>query len=128
LPIPKYQEILHPFLQFLSDEKNRTISEITEYLSKKFQLTDREKNQLKPSGGQELFKNRVGWARFYLKKSGLIEKLPNNNIRITKNGLIFFQSHASSFDNKVLMNIPQFSEFMKKLPRKETIKKFPEFD
>jgi len=114
MAIPKYQEILRPILQYLSDEKPRSVQEINDYLAKHFQLTEEEKNCLKPSGGQALFKNRYGWAKFHLKKSGLLKTLSNADTKITKQGLEFLQSHQSSFDRKTLMEISQFSKFIKK--------------
>jgi len=113
MAIPKYEEILRPLLEYLSDEKPHSIQEINVGLAETFQLTEEEKNHPKPSGGQALFRNRWGWSRFYLKKAGLLEFVPSGDTKITKKGLEFLQSHQSSIDRRTLMGIPQFAEFMK---------------
>lgn len=70
--IPKYEEIMLPFLKFLSDGYEHSLSETHDALAEQFQLTDTELRELLPSGRQPIFRNRVGWARTYLKKAKLL--------------------------------------------------------
>ncbi|MFC1566165.1 winged helix-turn-helix domain-containing protein, partial [Candidatus Neomarinimicrobiota bacterium] len=59
--IPKYEEIMLPLLQYLSDQKEHGLSETHDALAKQFKLTDDEIRTLLPSGKQAVFRNRVAW-------------------------------------------------------------------
>lgn len=69
--IPDYQAIMLPLLRFASDGKEHTLREALDALAVQFKLTEQEIKQLLPSGNQETFLNRVGWARSYMGKAGL---------------------------------------------------------
>lgn len=73
MAIPDFQTCMLPFLQQLADEKEHTAGDAEEHLAEHFKLTPTERAQLLPSGQQGVFKNRLGWARTYLKKALLIE-------------------------------------------------------
>lgn len=73
MPIPDYQSIMLPLLKLASDKKEHSIREAIESLSDLFKLSEEEKKEVLPSGQQYVFDNRVGWARTYLKKAGLLE-------------------------------------------------------
>ena len=72
MAIPDYQSIMLPLLIFASDKKEHTFHETVDALADQFKLSDEEKKELLPSGQQEIFFNRVGWARTYLKKANLL--------------------------------------------------------
>ena len=69
--IPKSEEIMLPFLEYLADGEEHSLSETHDALAKHFKLTDEELKELLPSGQQPIFRNRLGWARTYLKKESL---------------------------------------------------------
>ncbi len=87
MAIPDYQTIMLPLLKFASDEKDHSIHEAIKVLADQFNLsTEEKKRELLPSGQQEVFVNRVGWARTYLKKSGLLEAPKRGVLKITQRG------------------------------------------
>jgi len=45
-----------------------------------------ERKVVQPSGKQAVFDNRVGWARTYLKKAGLVDSPTRAVLVITKEG------------------------------------------
>nr|WP_315256107.1 winged helix-turn-helix domain-containing protein [uncultured Duganella sp.] len=65
-----------PFLKFLGDSQEHSLQGAEEALAAYFESTPQERAELLPSGQQGVFKNRIGWARTYLRKAGLIES-PN---------------------------------------------------
>ena len=67
--------------------------------------------QLKPSGGEKLLVNRVGWAIWYLKKADLLNVV-QGVFSITENGKDILRQNLEDIDRTVLMNIPAFKEFM----------------
>jgi restriction endonuclease Mrr len=60
---------------------------LVESVASEFSLTDSERRDLLPSGGQFVFDNRVGWARTYLKKAGLLLAPRRGVVQITDRGL-----------------------------------------
>jgi restriction system protein len=73
MAIPDYQSIMLPLLKFAGDGEEHSLREAIEDLADEFSLTDEERKELLPSGRQATFDNRVGWARTYMKKAGLLE-------------------------------------------------------
>ncbi len=86
MAIPQFQQIMLPLLQLLGDKKEHTLREITEPLAEYFKLSEDEKNELITSGKQAVFDNRVGWARTYMKKAGLIVSTSRGVFRISDRG------------------------------------------
>ena len=68
--IPDYQSCMLPLLRFYADGREKSFREAIETLADEFHLTDVERREMLPSGQQEVFANRVGWARTYMKKAG----------------------------------------------------------
>ena len=112
MAIPKYDEITLPMLQYFSDDKPHLINDLIDHISAHFKLSEEEKNQLKPSGGQTLFRNRIGWSKFYLKKAGLISVSPDKMHQITQDGLDLLKKNPEKIDRKLLQQIPKYAEFI----------------
>ena len=53
------------------------VKDVVAQLADEFKLTLEERAQLLPSGGTLTFASRVGWAKTYLKKAGLVEGVQN---------------------------------------------------
>ena len=86
MAVPDFQTIMLPFLRFMRDGNEHSIQEIADNLAKEFGLSAEELNVLIPSGKQGLFYNRVGWARTYLVKSGLLKFKRRSFVQITERG------------------------------------------
>lgn len=71
-----------PLLHFAGDEREHSLREAIEVLAGEFRLTEEEQKELLPSGRQPTFDNRVGWARTYMKKAGLLETPRRGYFRI----------------------------------------------
>ena len=87
MAIPDYQSIMLPLLEYAGDQREHTRRQAVEDLANRFNLTDEEVRELLPSGRQSVFENRVGWARTYMKKAGLLESPKRAVFRITDRGL-----------------------------------------
>jgi restriction system protein len=70
MPIPDFQSIMLPLMRLCADGKEHAISETTEALADQFNLSDDERKALLPGGVQEVFRNRVAWAKSLLKIAG----------------------------------------------------------
>ena len=73
MSVPDFQSIMLPLLHQFRDGKEHSVHEVTDSLAQAFALSEQDVNELLPSGKQPTFYNRVGWARTYLTKSGLLE-------------------------------------------------------
>lgn len=111
MAIPDYQTCMLPFLRFLGDNSEHSLRDTEESLAKHFDLTDSERVELLQSGQQGIFKNRIGWARTYLKKAGLLEAPRRGVFKITDRGLAALATNPSRIDAKFLEQFPEFIEF-----------------
>jgi len=109
--IPKYEEIMLPFLRYLSDVKEHSLSETHDALAKEFKLTDDELRELLPSGQQPIFRNRLGWARTYLKKAGLVTSPKRAHFKISDTGLALLNEKPTKITSKFLTRYDDFVEF-----------------
>jgi restriction system protein len=114
MAIPDFQSILLPLLRIFEDDKEHSVHELFEKLAKHFSLTEQELNVLLPSGKQSTFYNRVGWARTYLSKSGLLQMTHRPYYRITEQGKQVLISKSTRIDMKYLQQFPGYVEFRKR--------------
>jgi restriction system protein len=112
--IPNYESVMLPFLRVLSDGNVHSVAnDVRGLLAKEFRLTDEEVAKPLPSGQQSVFQSRVGWARTYLKKAGLIEPVVRGQYRITPRGKELLTSNLARIDTAVLKQYPEFLDFIK---------------
>jgi restriction system protein len=100
-----------PFLRSLEDGEEHRIGEVEESIALHFALTPAERTQLLPSGQQGVFRNRVGWARTYLKKACLIESPKRGVFKITDRAIKALAGNPAKIDGKFLEQYPEFIEF-----------------
>ena len=111
MPIPDYQTCMLPFLRLLGDSKEHSLREAEESLGEHFKLSPAERAELLPSGQQGIFKNRIGWARTYLKKACLVEAPKRGVFKITDRGLKTLSTNPVRIDGKFLEKFSEFMEF-----------------
>jgi len=110
--IPDYQSLMLPLLRLVSDKQAYKYRDLIEKLANEFQLTEEEKKELLASGNQPIFDNRVGWAKTYLKKAGLIDSPKRATFVITELGLQTLKKNPDHIDAKYLRQFPSFLEFI----------------
>jgi len=111
MTIPDYQSVMLPLLEFAADGKMHSRRESIEYVSKKFGLTQEEKEEFLSSGRRPIIDNRVDWAKTYLKKAGLLEYPRRGYLKITDKGLQVLKDKPEKIDNRYLNRFPEFVEF-----------------
>ena len=110
MAIPDYQTLMLPLLQLLSDEKPHKTRDAIESLAISLKLNDDQRQELL-SGGQPIFNNRVGWARTYLKKAGLLSSPSRGVLIISDRGKAALSQNPAKIDNSFLKQFPEFLEF-----------------
>jgi restriction system protein len=74
-----------------------------------------------PSGMQTVMYNRVGWARTYLLKAGLLDRPARGKVRITQRGTDVLRNNPSRIDVGFLRQFPEFLEFKKTTPPSDEV-------
>jgi len=113
MSIPDFQKIMLPLLKFAGDNNEHSTQSSYDYISKYFSLTDFENKELLPSGTQTTIDNRVGWAKAYLSKAGLLEKTRRSFFKITNVGLKVLEENPTEINIHFLERFPEFIEFRK---------------
>jgi restriction system protein len=113
-----------PLLKFASDGTPHRLQDAIASLSDQFNLSKSEREELLPSGTQFVMANRVGWARTYLKKAGLLFDPKRSFFQITERGLELLKSNPKEVNTKFLRQYDEFNQFQKKTNIKHTQDEF----
>jgi restriction system protein len=111
MPIPEFNEIKAPALQFFTDGNPHKIAEIYQVLAVHFKLTEEEQNELLPSGTQRRWHNRANWACYDLFRAGLLDRPKRGCYVITDGGRKVAAEKPKLIDRDFLMQFPQFVQF-----------------
>lgn len=111
MAIPDYQSIMLPLLQIAVDGETHQFRATVEALAQHFRLTETERRELLPSGKQSTFDNRVGWARTYMTKAGLLESPKRGLFRITDQGRRVLQQNPPVLNVQFLEQFEEFRQF-----------------
>ncbi|PTY02063.1 restriction endonuclease [Verrucomicrobia bacterium LW23] len=111
MPIPDYQSCMLPLLRFAGDGSERQIKDAVQALAVQLNLTEEDLNEYLPSGQQPVFINRLGWARTYLTKAGLLGKPKRGFFQITERGKAVLKENPPEINIKYLDRFPEFLEF-----------------
>jgi restriction system protein len=119
MAIPDYQSIMLPLLKLAGDGEEHSLRETIDTLADRFDLTNEERRELLPSGRQPTFDNRVGWARTYMKKAGLLKSTRRGYYQITERGRSVLEQDPPEINNAFLRQFPAFIEFQTPKPKIE---------
>jgi len=100
-----------PLLKLSKDGAEHSMKDTYNKLADEFELSNDERNELLPSGTQKVYKNRIGWARTYLKKAGLLESKKRGYFNITEKGQEILNQNIENIDNTFLKQFKEFKEF-----------------
>ena len=128
MAIPDYQTIILPLLKFYSDNQEHSFRDAVEEMAKEFKLTDQERKELLPSGQQEIFDNRVGWARTYMKKACLIDPTRRGHNKITQRGLDVIKQKPQKINVDFLQQFSEFKSFLDLRHNKQDEEQEPEIN
>lgn len=71
--IPDYQSLMLPLLKLVADGQEHKYRDLIESLAIEFEVTDEKEKNFWQVATKQFFDNRVGWAKTYLKKAGLLD-------------------------------------------------------
>lgn len=111
MAIPDYETLMLPLLLRLAGGEVLVLKDLMAELADDFKLTPEERAQLLPSGGTLTFASRVGWAKTYLKKAGLVQQPKRGLVQITDQGKTVLEKKPVRIDAKFLEQFAAFMEF-----------------
>lgn len=110
--VPTYEELMLPLLKLLADGQEHTLRDLRDRIAQDLKLTDAELRELLPSGKAPVFNSRVGWAKTYLGKAGLLQIVRRGAYRVTEEGRALLRTEPRAIDNEVLSRYPSFLSFV----------------
>jgi restriction system protein len=103
-----------PLLELLADGQDHRLRDLVQSVADRFELSDKERTEMLPSGQQTMISNRVGWAKTYLKKAGLLANPVRGIVQITDDGKTLLRHKPARIDNELLRKYGSFADFYKK--------------
>ena len=100
-----------PLLKLAADRQPQSMRDAYEALAREFGLSGEEMQMLLPSGTQQMYKNRIGWARTYLSKAGLLHSPRRGFFQITERGAQELSGDPESISTSQLNKFDEFREF-----------------
>ena len=82
-----------------------------EQIAAELNLSADDRSHLLPTGSQTTFNNRVGWARSYLGKAGLLNSTRRGWFTISDRGRKLLKTNPSSIDNEIPNQYEEFRRF-----------------
>lgn len=111
MAVPDFQTWFLPLLKRLSDGKPHRIADLQRQLAQDLKLSEEDLKESLPSGRALTYKNRLGWARTYLNKAGLIESPKRGEWQITDRGQAVLAQNLAHLNVGYLKQFPEFKEF-----------------
>lgn len=111
MSIPDFQSVMRPVLEAVRDGVAIPLSVLRESIADVFQLTEDERKERLPSGHQTVINNRVGWARTYLNKAGLLTIPSKGMVQITARGREALANGPERITVAWLKQFPEFADF-----------------
>jgi len=116
MPIPDFQSVMRPLLETVSDGTPVSLSNVRSQVADTFDLTEIERSERLPSGRQTVINNRVGWARTYLNKAGLLQIPERGMVQITERGREALVAGPERITVRWLKQFPEFERFHNPAP------------
>jgi len=123
MAVPDFQSMMLPILELHADNKPHATQELYKFIISSFNITEDDQLMLLPSGKQEIYKNRVLWARTYLSKALLLESQERGVYKITERGLRTLAEKPKIINLAYLKRFAEIIEFQnldKNIPTQQT--------
>lgn len=98
MAVPTYDELFLPFLKMLERHGQISLAGARDLIAADLGLTEEDRQELLPSGRQGRYDNRVGWARTYLGKAGLIRTVRRGVFELSEAGRQLLATNPQKVD------------------------------
>ena len=113
MPVPEFNEIKAPALQFFADRQPHKIAEVYTALAQDFGLSKADLAEMLPSGTQSRWHNRANWACYDLYRAGLLSRPKRGQYLITELGWKIAQQKPQKIDREFLMRFSEFAKWIR---------------
>tara|TARA_B100000674_G_C37802442_1_gene897120 strand:- start:114 stop:1004 length:891 start_codon:yes stop_codon:yes gene_type:complete len=117
-----------PVLQVLEEKGVQGNHELRDALITSLEIPDELLDQRLPSGNQRIFDGRLGWARTYLAKAGLINRPRRATVEITEDGRQLLAQNPEVIDLAILKRYDNFRDFLARNKEEQSDEDIPEKD
>ncbi len=112
MALPTYDQLMFPLMKLLSEQKQgMKLSDAARVLSERSGLSSEELSLRLSSGTKTVFYDRVGWAKTYLVKAGLISQPKRGFCELSEIGRRLDLSKLTSITIEYLMQYESFSNY-----------------
>ncbi len=110
--VPQFDALMLPLLQAMSEGHEMTPTQMHDAVVNRLLLSEDVLTKRLPSGIQTTFDNRMGWARTYLFKAGLINRPRRATYIISPFGKELLANPPATIDTEFLRKYQTFNEFL----------------
>ncbi len=108
MAVPTVEEFFLPFLRLLTERDQVSSADAKMLLAERMGVSEEAQRELLPSGRQRRYDNRVGWARTYLVRAGLIRTVSRGVVELTDVGRQLLASEPSVVNVETLQAFEPF--------------------
>lgn len=110
MAIPDYQSLMLPLLQ-LAAEGETSVPQAADILAGRLHLTPEEREEMLPSRRMRVLHNRIHWAKYYMEKAGLLDRVRRGVVVAAPPGRALLATNPAQINNETLKRYPSFLEF-----------------
>jgi restriction system protein len=109
--VPAYHTLMLPLLKVMGSRNEMTTKQMRDEVAQNLGLSIEALSERLPSGTQNAFDNRIGWARTYLFKAGLLDRPRRATYAISETGKKLLANPPAEIDVDFLRSYQQFNQF-----------------
>jgi len=109
--VPPYHTLMLPLLKVMGSRNEMTTKQMRDEVAQNLGLSIEALSERLPSGTQNAFDNRIGWARTYLFKAGLLDRPRRATYAISETGKELLANPPAKIDVDFLRSYQQFNQF-----------------
>lgn len=113
MAVPTFDEFFLPFLRMVAEHGQVSLAQAKALLAERMGVSEEDQRELLPSGRQGRYDNRVGWARTYLAKAGLIRTVARGVFELTDAGRQLLATDPPEVTVATLQTYEPFREWQK---------------
>ncbi|WP_173912535.1 restriction endonuclease [Acinetobacter sp. Marseille-Q1618] len=112
MTFPTYDQLMLPLMKLLSEQKQAMkLSDVAKILAERSGLDANDLNKMLSSGTKTVFYDRVGWAKTYLVKAGLISQPKRGFCELSDIGRNIDLSNMANITIEYLMQFDSFANY-----------------
>ena len=105
LKCPTFEDMMLPLLSGIKDGREHSMDDLERMMAESLDIPNDVMNELTPNRQMTKVRNRVGWAKSYLKKAGLVHYPSRGLVAITEEGRGVLTSNPRHINRKYLDNL-----------------------